>query len=53
MASSEGQGASSKKGKSKNISQAEIIAQFNQLRQEQRNIATKIGELEMELNEHK
>merc|ERR1712012_1466040 len=34
-------------------SQEEIIAQFNRLRQEQRNLAAKLSELQMDLNEHK
>jgi len=32
--------------------QEQIVAGFNQLRQEQRSLATKLSELEMELNEH-
>ena len=34
-------------------SQEEIVAHFNKLRQEQRNLATKLSELQMDLNEHK
>ncbi|EDV29262.1 Prefoldin subunit 2 [Trichoplax sp. H2] len=33
--------------------QDQVVAQFNHLRQEQRAIASKIGELELEKNEHK
>jgi prefoldin subunit 2 len=33
--------------------QEAIIAQFNKLRQEQRSLATKLSELQMDLNEHK
>ena len=34
-------------------SQEEIIAQFNKLRGEQRQLATKLSELQSDLNEHK
>ncbi len=37
----------------KKKSQEEIIAEFNRLRQEQRNLAAKLSELQMDLNEHK
>ena len=33
--------------------QDQVIAQFNHMRQEQRAIASKLGELELEKNEHK
>jgi len=45
-----------KAGKSKKgeqLSQEKILATFQQLRQEQRAIASKITELESEKNEHK
>lgn len=41
-----------KSGKSRPLSQEHIIGGFNQLRQEQRALASKLSELEMELNEH-
>ncbi|TRY78933.1 hypothetical protein TCAL_01725 [Tigriopus californicus] len=34
-------------------SQEEIIAQFNKMRNEQRTLASKLSELQMDLNEHK
>ena len=34
------------------LDKEQIILQFNQLRQEYRSIMGKIGELEMEVNEH-
>lgn len=34
-------------------SQEEIVAHFNKLRQEQRSLANKLSELQMDLNEHK
>jgi len=34
-------------------SQEEIVAHFNKLRQSQRATATKLNELQMDLNEHK
>lgn len=37
----------------KGPTQEQIVAGFNQLRQEQRNISTKVAELESDLNEHK
>ena len=37
----------------KKLSQEEIVAQFNKLRQEQRQLANKLSELNMDLNEHK
>lgn len=37
----------------KGPSQEQIVAGFNQLRQEQRNITTKVAELESDLNEHR
>lgn len=40
-----------KKGKGA-IDHEQIIMQFNQMRQEYRGIMGKIGELEMEVNEH-
>ncbi|XP_031554899.1 prefoldin subunit 2-like [Actinia tenebrosa] len=49
MASSEGKKAVKGKGQ---LSQEQIIQQFNQLRQEYTNILNKIHELEMDQNEH-
>lgn len=44
----------SKAGKaSKKMSQEQIVAGFNQLRQEQRAMASKIVEVEADVNEHK
>ncbi|RWS24217.1 Deoxyribonuclease tatD-like protein [Leptotrombidium deliense] len=40
------------KSKVKTLTQEQIIAGFNQLRQEQRNLASKVVELEADLNEH-
>lgn len=51
--SSKKAGNSSKTGKQKVLSQEHIMMGFNQLRQEQRSLAAKAAELEMELNEHK
>ena len=47
--------ASSSKGgkKSEQMSQEKIIGTFQQLRMEQRAIATKIGDVEADKNEHK
>lgn len=46
--------ASEKKSSSSSAkSQEEIIAGFQQLRNEQRAMANKLSEMEMELNEHK
>ena len=46
-------GAASGKKKAKGvIDQEQIVLQFNQMRQECRSILNKIGELEMEVNEH-
>uniref|UniRef100_T1IHB3 Prefoldin subunit 2 n=1 Tax=Strigamia maritima TaxID=126957 RepID=T1IHB3_STRMM len=39
-------------GKNKPPTQEQILSRFNQLRQEQRSLALKVAELEMELNEH-
>ena len=33
--------------------QEEVVANFNRMRQEQRTIAAKLSELQMDLNEHK
>lgn len=44
-------GPSKKKGKAE-ASQEQIIMKFNQLRQEQRMLANKYGELEMDVSEH-
>ncbi|XP_002742362.1 prefoldin subunit 2-like [Saccoglossus kowalevskii] len=38
---------------SKSVTQEQVISGFNQLRQEQRSLATKIAELEVEQNEHR
>ena len=48
-------GDSSKSGKSvaKKMTQEQIVAGFNQLRQEQRAMASKIVEVEADVNEHK
>ncbi len=43
---------SSKGGKKEQLSQEKIVATFQQLRMEQRAIASKIGEIESEKNEH-
>ncbi|XP_014670449.1 PREDICTED: prefoldin subunit 2-like [Priapulus caudatus] len=40
-------------GKGKMPTNEQIVAGFNQLRQEQRAIASKLSELELELNEHR
>lgn len=37
----------------KGPTQEQIVAGFQQLRQEQRNISTKVAELESDLNEHR
>ena len=41
------------KPKQKTLSQEQIVAGFNQLRQEQRQLANKIVELEGDVTEHK
>ncbi|XP_064651469.1 prefoldin subunit 2-like [Lineus longissimus] len=46
---------SAKKGKDmkeKTLTKEEIVSEFNELRQQQRSIATKISELEMDCKEH-
>lgn len=45
--------SSAKATKTKPVNQEQIIAGFNQLRQEQRTLANKIVELECDVNEHK
>ncbi|XP_076335673.1 prefoldin 2 [Tachypleus tridentatus] len=52
MASDDKKGTN-KSEKGKRLSQEQIVYGFNQLRQEQRNIVSKLAELEMDLNEHK
>ena len=42
-----------KSSKGKGLDQEQIVMQFNQMRQEQRNIMGKLGELDQELNEHR
>ena len=42
-----------KKGKMSQSEQQEIIQKFQQLRNEQRGLITKITELEQDLNEHR
>ncbi len=44
--------ANSKKKSKNEISQNEIVGKFNQLRQEQRMLASKYSELEMDVSEH-
>lgn len=41
------------KGAAKKLTQEQIVAGFNQLRQEQRAMASKIAEVEADVNEHK
>ncbi len=43
----------SKSGKSKQPTNEQIVSGFNQLRQEQRGLMTKIAELEGDQNEHR
>ncbi|XP_053224154.1 prefoldin subunit 2 [Podarcis raffonei] len=45
--------ASSAGGAGKAMTAEQVVAGFNRLRQEQRGLASKAAELEMELNEHK
>ena len=47
-----GAGKDTKKGKS-GPTQEQIITKFNQMRQEQRILVNKIGELEAEISEHR
>lgn len=44
--------AAGKKKSKGGLDHEQIIMQFNQMRQEYRGIMRKIGELEMEVNEH-
>lgn len=44
--------AAGKKGKA-GLTQEQIITRFNQMRQEQRILVNKIGELEAEVSEHR
>ncbi len=39
--------------KPSSLTQEEIVAHFNRLRQVQRQLAAKLSELQMDLNEHK
>ncbi|XP_048369381.1 prefoldin subunit 2 [Sphaerodactylus townsendi] len=52
-APSGGGGGSAAGGASKPLTAEQVVAGFNRLRQEQRGLASKAAELEMELNEHK
>lgn len=45
-------GSGGKKKSKGGLDHEQIIMQFNQMRQEYRGIIGKIGELEMEVNEH-
>jgi len=53
MANTDSDNKGANKSKPKGLSQEQIIAGFNQLRQEQRQLANKIVELETDLTEHK
>ncbi|XP_066466428.1 prefoldin subunit 2 [Tiliqua scincoides] len=48
-----GGGAAAPATVSKHMTAEQVVAGFNRLRQEQRGLASKAAELEMELNEHK
>ena len=47
------QGARKATSKGKMLDQEQVILQFNQMRQEQRNVMAKIGELDQDHNEHR
>lgn len=51
--SSESEKSSKTTEKVKKLSQEQIITQFNQLRQEQKILVTKLSEVEQDLNEHR
>lgn len=51
--SSESEKSSKTAEKIKKLSQEQIISQFNQLRQEQKILVTKLSEVEQDLNEHR
>lgn len=51
--SSETEKSSKAAEKVKKLSQEQIITQFNQLRQEQKILVTKLSEVEQDLNEHR
>ena len=51
--SSENEKSSKSSEKVKKLTQEQIITQFNQLRQEQKILVTKLSEVEQDLNEHR